>query len=669
MIDLKTTRARIVPIALLTAFTLQSAGPLCLPVMAEESRPTGTLLIPLTPKIDTRIGTESGSESGSESERSAEPAEPAEAGSEPEGSGSPELKPSPRTFDVEIEDDEVMDDEQGLASEIDEGTTLKGTIQIVADDTEYDSENNTFLGTGNAVCIIGGQNSKLEADMILYDQKNETIDARGHVTIIRDGEVTTGKSFKFKVGKDEYLITSPDTEINGATIIARTGEGSNEGLAFKTGTLKLPEPVYFGKNPFFGPISHWESAMQHRQNPAAYLPSKQVVKFKARKMVYEKYKEEGNLTVFGGKMMIGKFGIPTGKMIATITKEGNNVILPVAPSIGNNLQIGGTHIGPRFTSLFGKKGTIAWSPMIQIGGRDLNGNSSGGLGLSGQASINTPRLQANIAGGSVNKLLVADLRYRINNTAQFAGGINRFMDDGLYGFRRARVAAEVVDRRIFDKVPYMSFVGLRSSAGFYQDNPQLVNLSPGYASLFGGTQTSTVMNSAFKAQVQLTGSTHPLFALGDEKFGVKSYLFGGVAARGYSSGDASLLGQVSPVFDVYLNRARFQVGYAQSMARGNSPFVFDQFIQGSRSVNLQGDVKVNKYLTLGGGLGYNLQNKLFYSKMLTAAIGPEDFKVLLSREMVTGINRVGFDIIYGAPVGFNKLVLKQNPDHGNLGGI
>jgi len=27
-------------------------------------------------------------------------------------------------------------------------------------------------------------------------------------------------------------------------------------------------------------------------------------------MTYEKYKEEGNLTVFGGKLMFGKFGVP-----------------------------------------------------------------------------------------------------------------------------------------------------------------------------------------------------------------------------------------------------------------------------------------------------------------------------------------------------------------------
>ena len=54
---------------------------------------------------------------------------------------------------------------------------------------------------------------------------------------------------------------------------------------------------------------------------------------------------------------------------------------------------------------------------------------------------------------------------------------------------------------------------------------------------------------------------------------------------------------------------------------------------------------------------------------ITAAIGPPDFKVLLSRDFLRGINRFGFDVLYGQPIPFNRLVLKGSPDHGQLGGI
>ncbi|MBS1996310.1 MAG: hypothetical protein JSS86_08375, partial [Cyanobacteria bacterium SZAS LIN-2] len=71
-------------------------------------------------------------------------------------------------------------------------STFNGFVKIVADRTESDLEKNAFLGTGNAVAIIGGQNSKLEADTILYDQAKGMIDARGNVKILRNGQLTTG---------------------------------------------------------------------------------------------------------------------------------------------------------------------------------------------------------------------------------------------------------------------------------------------------------------------------------------------------------------------------------------------------------------------------------------------------------------------------------------------
>lgn len=641
---------------------------------SDSTESSGTLLLPLTPKIDTNGLNEEAAETSPK--QTQQPIyEPSSDGITQEINQTLHSGSDPRKsfeLEVDIEDDE--DKSETLSTDVSEDTTLKGTIQIVADDTEYDSEKNTFLGTGNAVCIIGGQDSKLEADMILYDQNNEIIDARGHVTILRDGQVTTGKAFKFAVNSDEYLITKPDTEVNGATIVARTGIGANDGMAFKQGKLKLPKPFVFQRNQFYGPVGYFTELQNKKYHPEAYLPANPSFKFKARKMVYEKYKDQGNLTVFGGRMMFGKFGIPMPKMIATITKDGNDVVLPIAPSIGNNLQVGGLHFGPKFTTMLpNNKGTVSWSPMIQVGGRTLDGVASSsngsGIGLSGRATISTKKLKANIAAGSVNNLMVADLHYRINKTMRLQSGINRFMDDGMFGFRRARLAAEVVDTRTFSKVPFLSFVGSRSSFGWMQDNPQLVNLNPEYADLFGGTQTTKIMNSGFKLQQQITATTHPIFALGDDKYGVKSYIYGGVAARGYSSGDLSLIGQLGPILDIRLNRVKLNINYNQSAVRGDSPFVFDQFIQGQRSVNMMGDVKVSKYLTLGGGLGYNLTNKLFYSKTITAAIGPEDFKVLLTRDMVRGMNRVGFDILYGAPVKFNSLVMKGRPDHGQLGGI
>ena len=53
------------------------------------------------------------------------------------------------------------------------------------------------------------QNSKLEADTILYDENNQTIDARGNVRIFRNGQLTTGSAFKFKVTTNHAAAGEP----------------------------------------------------------------------------------------------------------------------------------------------------------------------------------------------------------------------------------------------------------------------------------------------------------------------------------------------------------------------------------------------------------------------------------------------------------------------------
>lgn len=666
------TTLRSAAMAASLALTLQlSLPPGALSATSGTDSPSGTLLLPLTPKLDTTPSTASDTAKKTDEETGdIKTVAPQESTDGPPLLPNSVLKTAPDKFSVEVD---VEDEDPAMAESINEDTTLKGTIQIVADDTEFDQEKNTFLGTGNAVAIIGGQNSKLEADMILYDQNNEEIDARGNVRITRDGQVTVGSAFKFKVNKDEYLITNPDTEINGATVVARKGYGTDEGIAFRKGSLTMPDPIYIQRNTMIGPIGYSAEVQQKMIHPDAYVPVKPSVKFKARKMVYEKYKTDGgNLTVFGGKLQMGSFDIPVPRFSANISKNENTVVFPISPSITNNLQIGGMHIGPKFNHAMGKKGILSWSPMLQIGGRNLDGtrNDDGaGIGLSGRVSYEGKRSKINIAAGSVNHLMVADAAYNIRKGFKFNAGINRFMEDGMYGYRRPRLAAELVDSHQIGNVPFLSAVKFRTSAGAYQDNPQLINLNPQYAELFGGTQTSTVFKSALKIQEQLTAVTHPLFNVGNDKWGVKSYIFGGVSARAYSTGDKGALGQIGPILDMRLNRVRLQGNYTQSKVGGSTPFVFDQFIQGQRSCSLFGDIKVTKYLTIGGGLGYNLNNKLFYQKSISAAIGPEDFKVLVSRDMIRGMNRLGFDVLIGSPIPFDKLVLKGAPDHGQLGGI
>ncbi|MBN9394662.1 MAG: hypothetical protein J0H83_05410 [Candidatus Melainabacteria bacterium] len=649
----KTNQAKRTPAASPKAASRPVARPAARPATAvakpQQDELAEPLLMPETPILDTAV-TQSDLREG-----------PIKISAESDNSAILEANAT--------EDDlQIAEAEQGITEDV----TLKGAIQIIADDTEYDQEKNTFLGTGNAVAIIGGQNSKLEADMILYDQNAGMIDARGNVKILRQGQLTTGTSFKFKVASDEYLITNPDTEMKGTVVVARTGYGTKEGINFRKGTMTLPEPIHIGKNSMYGGVSAGQEVAEKMTHPDAFLPAKPSFTFKARKMVYENYKESGNLTVFGGKLAFGRFNVPLPKFTATVGQE-NNVMFPVTPMLTSNIQTGGINVGPSFNYAVGKTGKLHWAPMIQFGGRSASSagtdSNSGSIGLSGQVGFSNKRMSGHIAYGSVSNLFVADYKAQITKNLRFQSGINRYLEDGMNGYRRARYILEAVHTTTKGGIPFLNGINFRSAAGWAKDNPQLVQQSSQeYADLFGQNQYRKQQASGFRLSEQITTSTHPIFAVGDDKYGIKSFIFGGVGLNAYSSGDARLMGQLGPTIDLKLNRFRLQTTYFQTAVRGNSPFVFDQFIQGTRSVNITGDVRVCKWLTVGGGYGYNLNDKMAYSKTLMAAIGPEDFKLVVQRSILTNMNRFGFDVLYGAPIPFQKLVLKGSPDHGQLGG-
>jgi hypothetical protein len=659
----------------------------------QDDAPTGTLLIPMTPKLDSAakapVKQQTPQTPQADSSAGAVSAKSQAAASPPEGSdGSPVLsatvdddvstKPAAPKKKLSAGEEAMAKVEKGTIEEDtgnaqEEDTTLKGTVQIIADDTEFDQEKNTFLGSGNAVAIITGQDAKLEADTILYNQNTQMMDARGHVRILRAGNLTTGDAFKFKTTSDEYLITSPNTEVNGSQVIARKAIGTNAGLTFKNGNITMPDPIYIQRNSMFAPLGYRELISDKLNHPDAYLPAKPSFKFKARKMVYEKYKRDGNMTVFGGRLEAGNFSVPVPKFTMTVGGD-SKITFPTTFLLGTNMQVGGTNIGPRFNREVAG-GVLSWAPLVQFGGASL-GNAdttqNSKVGIGGQVAYTNDYFGTHIGYGSVSNLLVSDLKFGIYKKIKFQSGINRFMSDGAMGLTRARLRAEVTDDHAITTIPFVSYLNFRSSAGWMQDDPQLLTLNPNLAKLYGSAVNRTVMNEAFRLQESISASSHNLFSVGNNRYGMKSYMQGSLTGRsymGYGNGSSMGILQAGPVLDLYLNRLRMQTGYTQAAVRGSSPFVFDQFIQGAQYVYATGSYKFNKYLMLGGTVGYNLAQNLPYQQTVNIAFGPDDFKVVGAYDFIYGMNRFGFDVLYGQPANFKSLVMKGKADQGQIGGI
>ncbi|MBS1998555.1 MAG: hypothetical protein JSS86_19655, partial [Cyanobacteria bacterium SZAS LIN-2] len=73
-------------------------------------------------------------------------------------------------------------------------------------------------------------------------------DARGNVKILRNGQLTTGAAFKFKVSSDEYLITHPETSVEGTQLISRTDCPGKVITIFKTPRMALANSEQFSEN-------------------------------------------------------------------------------------------------------------------------------------------------------------------------------------------------------------------------------------------------------------------------------------------------------------------------------------------------------------------------------------------------------------------------------------
>ena len=80
-------------------------------------------------------------------------------------------------------------------------------LTISGDWTKIDSRSGTYVSKGHASAFVARQNATLSADWIDYDPIEKIIDAKGHVSIVRNGVITTGARFKFRASSDEYIVT------------------------------------------------------------------------------------------------------------------------------------------------------------------------------------------------------------------------------------------------------------------------------------------------------------------------------------------------------------------------------------------------------------------------------------------------------------------------------
>ena len=548
-------------------------------------------------------------------------------------------------------------------------STLKAKavyLDLEGDTVEYDHETNIYITSGMSIAHIVDQDAILEADEIIYYGKDQHVEAIGNIKITRGNIVTTGESFKFDVNSNKYLLTRPHTIVEGAVIKSRKVSSNPDGqVEYEHGRLKLDDPVRIAQG--FGARKHPRTFYSHKASRMAKarptwadIPQEQRYRVTAEKIVYDQKKPVNNLTVYGARVHFKNFSLPAvPKFTTTVSSDPNVRSAPlIAPTLGTQGALGGFAVGPAFNLNVTDYHLVSISPFGQIG-------SEGAFGFGGMLGFYGPSTKAEIAYGSLKDRFVGQFKQRFGKHLEFRSAYNQYLDDGFLGSTLAQINVELLDRRRF-KVPFSeSGINVRTSGNWAQSDAGIIPAK--YKNfLKDAGDPKDFKNSAFKLEGQISLVSKPIFKVGNDNYNTAFRLRTRNALRAYSTGDFQGIFTGGPLLDNKLGPLSFELGYDQGYVKGQSPLFYDQFIQGKKSVSLDGDVKLHEWVTLGGYGTYNLKVAEIVERQIRAKIGPKDFKMLVNWDVLRQQTQFGLNFLFGQPVDFERFLILNSQNKSKI---
>lgn len=560
-------------------------------------------------------------------------------------------------------------------------------VDIVADEVFYNQEQNHYDAKGNAETYLPGKNAKLFADYISYDSESEMLEAFGNIKIIQAPEslslielkadskvplgvnVIYGTYISFNTTSNEYELKEPRLYVNGLKLKARTAKStyykpsknnreSENILRFEDGIAAFDKPitVYSHGNNIYTRYSSDQSRFNaHRQYDWNDISDKQTLHYSAKEIFFDNTRKTNNLRIKGARVwMNDRFSLPAPFDITTTVGDAADTKFK-GPVIGTRERIGGFAIGPRYFYDV-DKGVFSLVPVLQLG----NGRRVG-AGLIG--TFNTPGDKTAIMAGygTLYQRPIFNIHQEIfNKHLQVNALVNQFKRDGIFGSSLVGQLYEVSsDYRI--KLPFMDDRGMRirAAAGWAKDNNELFsNQRREQLAAERPGDNLNIEHSGFRSDIETSFYTQPIIRRGNELYNFSLRARAQGAARYYGTGDFMTIARFGPSIEARIDNLTFEIAYLFASVTGESPFLFDQFIDGSQSVVFDGDYRVNQWLSLGTLFTYNLSREQFVRNEVRTEFGPHDMKLRLSYDTILNQVAIGFNAIYGEPVKYDKLKVK-----------
>jgi hypothetical protein len=561
--------------------------------------------------------------------------------------------------------------DENLAKKAQKMKELKGYkpyVDIEAENLTYNDEQTLYKAYGKAVATFPERDITLYADEIIFDSAKEVIEAKGNLKLVQGETVVYGSFISLDTAEktydmDEPRIYNPEIRLKARNSYSvppkKKKDDTNGSIVFEDGYLAVDKPIGIfvpGNSTQTRYSRNIRRYYQNRELRWRDLPDRSRLKYSAEKVIYNTKERINNLHIHGARVWVNDdLSVPSPVAINTTVGDAAKTQF-MGPVIGNRERVGGFALGPRYYKSINDF-TLAIAPILQIG----NGPSFGGGAI---VSLNNPndRTALMIGYGTLENRMIMNLHQQLPWGFEANALVNQISDSLNFGSSQVGQMYELAHRFrlkswLFDERGAV----FRTSASFAADNAELFSdqrLEDLRKNRGDRGFTGEEEESGFRFEEAVSFYSRPFYRFGNEAYNTSLRIREDGAIRLYGSGDVFALNRIGPALETRLGGLIFEFDYLYTYTAGESPFLFDQFIDGTNALVFDGDYAINDFISIGTFLNYNIDDNRISRNQLRTELGYEDLKLRLSYDTVRNQIGIGLNMMFGEPVQFKQLETK-----------
>ena len=549
--------------------------------------------------------------------------------------------------------------------------------ELIADKITYDQTNDIVIAEGKVTIIKHGK--KTHGVYAKIDLKRESAlisEARTKVEGIRvtaksavvDPNITHLKDGRLIITKDLMASASGNTSSKApkkGNASSRAQANSVLAVADSTSTSGTPRkgkrvkgqvnktaraPEYMGENPLANlavnsrALSSESLDLNDNNNQSNWsIKAKTINITRHEDGIADLQLEKASLHWKGHKLL---------RLVADeyAYNEATGEIDYLGPDLGYDPDYGGFYYGPGWDTRLGQ-GFFRFSPIASYGGtgRRRRGGSrfekNGiGPGLGAVAHYRSEDLLVDAAYNTRVEQPVLWLERKLfDGKTRFQAGVNNDYTNGFLSYERPGAVVQLTDqRKVFEnkwtRIDTFGSIGAAKD-DFFPNNERNFFVDASDISNSNGRNLSE-LDPATAGRIQLQArirNPKPLFKRGTWfRAGYQAQL----ASAAYTTGDFVGIFRFGPsVRFRYKNRLSSGLRYMHAFSAGKSPFIFDSYYLGRKSMNINNSVRINDFLSVGAWHILSLdkdnsRNALFTGNALYALAGPKNVKFNVAYDFV-----------------------------------